>query len=137
MPQPSVNPAARKAQAAASKAAEDEARLKKEALRLASIQKGRSLSPPPLGWEWEPKVLMADGASAVDKAVAEVFGGSESAASDAAPTFNLAPGDVAYWSGEDVTTLCKALEEQANCGPIGFDAEWNVPPERILRPRPG
>ena len=38
----------------------------------------KTLSPPPVGWTWQPKVLQADGATAVDKAVAQVFGSVDS-----------------------------------------------------------
>ena len=33
----------------------------------------RTHSPPPAGWEWNPDVVMGDGATAADLAIAKVF----------------------------------------------------------------
>ena len=40
---------------------------------LPTAKRSRPLSPPPVGWRWELDVLMADGATAGDVAVAKVF----------------------------------------------------------------
>ena len=33
----------------------------------------RTHSPPPMGWKWTPDVVMSDGATAADLAIAKVF----------------------------------------------------------------
>ena len=101
-------------------------------------ERERTLSPPPSGWKWQPKVLMADGATAADKAVARVFGGAPAPldGGPSGPCFTLDRPDLAYWRApDDLSELCAKL---ATCKPgsIAFDLEWRTVAS-ATRPRPG
>ena len=79
---------------------------RKELRQISERQMGRSLSPPPPGWEWKPKVLMADGATVADKACAVVFGGSqEQEHTTPVPTFTIDVDAIEYWNGANITDL--------------------------------
>ena len=100
-------------------------------------ERERTLSPPPSGWTWLPEVLMADGATAADKAVARVFGGAAPLdGGPSGPCFTLDRKDLVYWqSPDDLGELCTKL---ATCKPgsIAFDLEWRTVAS-ATRPRPG
>ena len=89
-------------------------------------ERERTLSPPPSGWTWQPKVLMADGAMAADRALARVFSGVAAPldGGPSGPYFTLDRGDLVYWRAPDsLDELCTKL---ATCTPgsIAFDLEW-------------
>ena len=97
-----------------------------------------TLSPPPSGWTWQPKVLMADGATAADKALARVFSGAAAPldGGPSGPCFSLDRDDLVYWRApDDLRELCTKL---ATCKPgsIAFDLEWRTVAS-ATRPRPG
>ena len=60
---------------AAAHAAAAAAAAAEKVARAVASKRPRTLSPPRVGWTWEPDVLMADGVRAADVAIASVFGG--------------------------------------------------------------
>ena len=131
---PLPQPARRNAAASSTAAVDDE----DDVVLPPEKQRERTLSPPPSGWKWQPKVLMADGATAADKAVARVFGGAPAPldGGPSGPCFTLDRPDLAYWRApDDLSELCAKL---ATCKPgsIAFDLEWRTVAS-ATRPRPG
>ena len=131
---PLPQPARRNAAASSTAAVDDE----DDVVLPPEKERERTLSPPPSGWKWQPKVLMADGATAADKAVARVFGGAPAPldGGPSGPCFTLDRPDLAYWRApDDLSELCAKL---ATCKPgsIAFDLEWRTVAS-ATRPRPG
>ena len=131
---PLPQPARRNAAASSTAAVDDE----DDVVLPLEKERERTLSPPPSGWKWQPKVLMADGATAADKAVARVFGGAPAPldGGPSGPCFTLDRPDLAYWRApDDLSELCAKL---ATCKPgsIAFDLEWRTVAS-ATRPRPG
>ena len=131
---PLPQPARRNAAASSTAAVDDE----DDVVLPHEKERERTLSPPPSGWKWQPKVLMADGATAADKAVARVFGGAPAPldGGPSGPCFTLDRPDLAYWRApDDLSELCAKL---ATCKPgsIAFDLEWRTVAS-ATRPRPG
>ena len=131
---PLPQPARRNAAASSTAAVDDEDNV----VLPTEKERERTLSPPPSGWKWQPKVLMADGATAADKAVARVFGGAPAPldGGPSGPCFTLDRPDLAYWRApDDLSELCAKL---ATCKPgsIAFDLEWRTVAS-ATRPRPG
>ena len=124
---------------AAADAGEDTAAAKarEAAEKAAAAKRGMTMSPPPADWEWQIDVLQADGATAVDNAVAQVFGGKpvgSVAAPVVVPTFTTTRAEVEYWSGEPLDELCDAIADDAAY--VALDAEWLIAASQA-RPRPG
>lgn len=98
---------------------------------LPEAKRLRLHEPPPIGVDWKlaPKVLMADGASAVDAAALKVFTYKEELgefhARDEAVAFKVSDADdmVTYYLGADIPPgSFKSFETGIVC----FDLEWNV-----------
>ena len=113
----------------------------------------RTLSPPPVGWrirEQAGMIIMADGATAGDKAFAAELGRRSGdndcsdddnvrASNDAA--FSIKRSDVRYWNGDSLSPFFGALRTSDGKSfrgehSFGFDAEWCVQASPA-RPRPG
>ena len=117
--------------------AEKAARVARAALqKAAAAARSKKLPPPTLGWRWEPAVLQADGATAVDLAAAKVFAYDDSTAVDAAGALNnftLRENSVEYWKGAALDELCEVLMAAKV---LSLDLEW-LQHASSQRPRPG
>ena len=101
-------------------------------------ERTETLSPPPAGWEMKVEVLMADGATAVDKAVENVFGDAPAAEAQA-PSFVLTAKreDICYWPSDhyrrsDLDELGNQIQDKE----VALDLEW-CKTASDNRPRPG
>ena len=77
----------------------------------------RTHSPPPLGWKWTPDVVMGDGATAADLAVAKVF-------SDGLPLPDIlgAEGALREFSARTLLPLCSCGATSSVCLRLRKDA---------------
>ena len=113
--------------------------------QAAEASRSKLLPPPPSDWQWDVKVLQADGASAQDIALSRIrsgaLTGAASSASAGGPAstadsgwlWGVASRKVSYWSGSNIDGLCNHL---ANADVLAVDAEWLVQAS-AARPRPG
>ena len=98
----------------------------------------RSFSPPPLGWTFQPKVLMGDGATTADKAMAQVFQTSVGPTAAPVKMYEVPRDEVVYLpfdgdgSYEELEALCVAISDAGICS---FDCEWNSTEIQTQRPR--
>ena len=108
----------------------------------AHAARAHRLPPPPANWRWQPDVLMADGATAVDRAMERIWsyqttGGGDSASAQNysmhMPDLTMPSDQIVVWQGQPIESLCEALQKAEM---LVLDCEW-LREASAMRPRPG